>query len=121
MRRIVDMPKGGGIGRDGDIWFEILDDLSRTHEYRLGVEDIASFIAGLERFSNEAQALKSGEADSRALTARTIECFSGPDGGLQISIGLASNSSLRFDIPTERIKPLLTQMVRAIQRLNSDP
>lgn len=120
MRRIVDMPKGGGIGRNGDIWFEILDDHGEKTEYRLASQNLAAFIAGLEHFSIEAEALKTEKKETPALAIRKVDCLPGSDGGLQLSIGLASSTSLRFEIPSDRIKSLLTQMILAIQARSSD-
>ena len=116
LTRIVDLPKGGGANRGADVWFELVTEDGSSHELCLDMGLFTPFVAGLDRFAEEAQKLRDPALppSARAFGALETECHPAADGGMLIRMRTGKAGSFDFVVPRDGIKPLLLQMLRAL-------
>ncbi len=120
MRKISDMPKGGGGDRGRTVWFSLVTDDGVEHSFEIDHLRLDLLLRGLRLFSNEAANLRKvngeGAGGNPIPVAEKVRSRLAANGDLQMAIGLKHQEIVQFAVPRAGVKAMIDEMGRAIAR-----
>ena len=117
MRRIVELPEGGGAQRGLEVWFALGADDGEVVKFAVEYGRFEGLMTGLEVFRRAARDLRrKNDLPDLASTSEAAEGFrlsKLPDGGLEFTLDLPRGPA-RLTVPAEAIRPFLAEIVKTL-------